>query len=268
MTMKKLELLPRAEKIRNDEFCEQRLAPQVTKKRDMSTLRGILIIITIGLMFAADSFLFIGIGTGCFIYTFSKYSGNTYPSKITVKNTLWSKFPSVVLGIALVFVGIIGVVTELNGSELLTSKVVKKLLTIFISIVLCGFFIRLVYLIAATLALCKRKKNCTTPVMAEFIGYAAINSDISINRDEIPGLDPLYKYYYEAVNYRFSVSENSPMLKDIESNFEIYIDPDQPDVYYLEEMSEDNKRIFFNYFITFGIAIIFPLALALPFILH
>ena len=267
MTMKKLELLPRAERIRNEEFDEKRPEPKVVKKRDMSTPWAILIITTLGLSCVADSMLIIGVGTSFFLMAFSKYKGNDL-SVIKEKGTLWKKFPYIVLGTALIFDGIIGTVSELSGSETLTSKVVKKLLTVFIAIVLCGFIIRLIFLLAATVALRKRKKRCTSPVMAEFIGYAAINYDISLNREEPHGLDPLFRYHYEAVSYRFAVSENSPLLEDIESNFEIYIDPDQPDAYYLEEMSEDNKRIFFNYFITFGIAIIFPLALALPFILH
>lgn len=266
MTMKKLELLPRAERIRNEYFDEQP-KPTVVKKRDTTTAWGILVICTLGLMCVADSMVFIGIGIGFFLWEFSKYTGNDL-SVIKEKETLWKKFPAIVLGIALIFDGIIGTIEELSGSDFLTSKVIKKLTTVFIAIVLSGFLIRLIFLLAATVALWKRKKRCTSPVMAEFIGYAAINSDISLNREEPHGLDPLFRYHYEAVSYRFAVSENSPLLEDIESNFEIYIDPDQPDAYYLEEMSEDNKRIFFNYFITFGIAIIFPLALVLPFILH
>jgi hypothetical protein len=266
MTMKKLELLPRAERIRNEYFDEQP-KPTVVKKRNMSIAWGILVIITLVLSCFDNSIIISGIGAGCLLGEFSKYTGNDL-SVIKEKDTLWKKFPVIVFGTALIFTGIIGTVSVASGSETLTSKVLKKLLTVFIAIVLCGFIIRLIFLLAATVALRKRKKRCTSPVMAEFIGYAAINSDISLNREEPHGLDPLFRYHYEAVSYRFAVSENSPLLEDIESNFKIYIDPDQPDAYYLEEMSEDNKRIFFNYFITFGIAIIFPLALALPFILH
>lgn len=265
--MKKLYLLPRAERIKTDEFCEQKARPIVKKKRDMKTVWGILVICTVVLMCAAGSVAFISLGIACFILTFSKPPAKADLSGTRTKNILWNNIPSCVVGIALIFCGIIGCVSELGGSDGFTSKLLGKLVKVFFAIILFVFLVRLLQLIAATIALQKRKKRCTSPVTAEFIGYASHTTDISMNREAPPGVDPLFRYDYEALNYRFAVSEDSPLLEEIKDRFEIYIDPDQPDAYYHKEMSEDNKEIFINYLITVGLYIILPACFLIPIIL-
>lgn len=255
--MKKNNLLPRAEKISIDELYSQEIKAKPAKERLVKG-REIFAVITIITALFLQSVILIAMGIAVIVGSMQKGDGKLRVNNKDVKYTLWNILFFVFIGIALIFVGIIGFLMEIGISDKLSGKLFKIAFMILIALIILAFIIRLLHILAATIALKIRKKKCTVPVMAEFIGYAANSYDISMNREAAPGIDPLYKYYFEGVNYRFAISENSPMLSETGSNFEIMIHPKKPDVYYLKEMSDDNYKILCNYSILLVKVILIP----------
>ncbi|MCR4795649.1 MULTISPECIES: hypothetical protein [Ruminococcus] len=255
--MKKFSLLPRAEKITVAELYSHKIKSKSSKDR-LVTGWEIFAVITIVTALFLQSAILIAMGISAIVLSMQKGDGKLEHNGKVIKHNLWTALPFFLSGLALIFVGIIGLLMEIGISDKLSGKLFKMAAIIFLALIVLAFIIRLLHILAATVALKIRKKKCTVPVMAEFIGYAANSYDISMNREAPPGIDPLYKYYFEGVNYRFAVSENSPMLSEIGSNFEIMIDSEKPDVYYIEEMSHDNYEILCDYCILLVKVILIP----------
>ena len=97
-----------------------------------------------------------------------------------------------------------------------------------------------IYTIGAFAAYSGRRKKCTLPVKAEPCGYT-----------ETPGGSdsytsyPMFKYHYNGRVYRF-IAKDYSYCQTVSSNktgdFEVFINPDKPDVYYAEHLFGIEER--------------------------
>lgn len=233
--MKKISLLPRAEKIPADRVHDN----ETIKVKGFGIKVNIwvliaLFLITIGSMCVMPSLLIIMFGALFILMSFNK-SGSFEKSERIARNTMWNRLPFLFIGIFLEILGIAVIIIGKKGREQ-GGRVFRILILLFCVALVLLMIGRLVFLISCIRAVSKRKEECTDRVFAEPGGFAG-EADIMEGNVDLsdPNIGFVYRYYYQGEYYRFIIYEGRDALILDDGKLEVYIDPDQPDRYYSDQ---------------------------------
>lgn len=262
--MKKFGLLPRAEKISSDSLYDN----ETIKDKRFGIKVNVwvfiaLFLILIILMFTLSNLFYIMFGAVFILGAFNK-SGKIESNDEIVRNTMWSRLPFLFAGIFVEIIAIFFITMNKKGEEQ-ASRILGKLLLLFIVAIVLVVISRLIFLIACICAVSKRKKVCTDRVSAEpdgFVGKVDISEENADLSD--PDIGFVYKYFYQGEYYRFIVSEGKYDLIFEDGNLEVYIDPDQPDRYYSKKLfmyRAENLKLFIKSLLIILIVIFFSVCL-------
>lgn len=254
--MKKLSLLPRAERISIDEAngitaARKGIGEKITDiAYACMTLVGFAFLLIFFLTGSAAVLPFFALLFGAIsVFLSFDTSANVRINGRKVENTASNRSPFFYVGAVFIFLGV------LLGSGNSALELMIVLIAVF------GNVTCLALISAAAADKSKRKRRCTERVYAEPNGYTISGDTTKSNSGEAVFYDePVYRYYYQGQNYRLIVSKDSASLFGSDSSFEIYIDPDDPQCYYLEQLfagsTQQVKRLLIVFIIMLAAAFI------------
>ena len=158
----------------------------------------------------------------------------------SLKITLKSNIPFLIIGVILIIIGILVDMETVDLDRERSSEAFGRLFFAVLTLALGG---SLIFLAVKAAAIAKRKKECTESVVAELYDYRDPGNIAEITGYDISLVgDPVYKYYCQGNVYKFAITENVPVRYAKSRSLEIFVDPEQPERYYSERLFGQNAK--------------------------
>lgn len=258
----KINLLPKAECLFLDEQFSQETV--YTKKSIGLKTPSWVYFVLLGIMLIVafiNIFVLMLIFGSTFILAGLSRTGSLRRNKVRIKNTVWNRLPFVMGGIFVIFLDIAMFVENKDDKQ--GDIVLFSLMKLFIAVTGVLAAGRLIYLIVTSIAISKRKKRCTEAVWAEFVGLTT-DPDHCSEDSTYRGLrDYIFIYHFEGNDYRLIVDSFTPNIDGL-SSIELYVDPEQPELYYSKQLFIYNRKNLSNFFITFIFWVLFTAMIWVP----
>lgn len=238
--MKKLNILPLAEKISADDIYKPAPVEREFKISFPPMTYLILFAVMIVCAFVCLPLCMILFGA-LFTMAGLDSSGNIRHNGRRVENNAWNRLPFLLIGLLICSMTIVIVLSNINKgarNSYDTSKanIVLGLFALAVAAIIIG---RLIFLVVNAFAISSRKKHCTCPVHVEGDTLSFYAVDPSQNT-EAHYSNPVYKYYYEGESYRFADHESLVSFFNDQPVLQVYIDPDEPERYYSPHLFKQN----------------------------
>lgn len=242
--MREFGLLPTAERIYVDGMDTNEIYDESAEDNN----RGIALptwvfyvffVILIALMVVDQNVFLICFGIFFILLAITKW-GKRRLNVQSLKITLKSNIPFLIIGVILISIGIL---VDMETVDIDNEKTSIVFGTLFFSALTLALGGRLIFLSVKAAAISKRKKECTESVVAEHYSYRDPGNLAEITGYDISLVgDPVYKYYCQGNVYKFAITENIPVRYDKNRSIEIFVDPEQPERYYSEKLFCRNAK--------------------------
>ena len=231
--MKKLNILPLAEKISADDIYK----PAPTEKGFKITFPFYVYLSMFAVMIICAficlplcMFLF----GASFVMAGLDSSGTIRHNRKVVENNAWNRLPFLIIGLLVCSMTVAVTVSSIKNkgsrgsADMSSANIILTLFALAVAAIIIG---RLIFLVINVLAVSSRKRHCTCPVHIEGDTLSFYEADPIQNNQTHHG-DPVYKYYYEGESYRFADHESLTSFFSEHPVLQVYIDPDEPERYY------------------------------------
>lgn len=239
--MKKLHILPLAEKISSDVIYKPEPVERKFKISIPSYVYLIIFLITFASAFVCLPLCMILFGALFTMAGLDSSETNRHNGKRAESN-IWDRLPFLLVGLSMCsmaenitssYIKIKGI---RNSQDISGVDTVIKLFALAAATILIG---RLIFLVVNALAISSRKRHCTYPVYVIGDTLSFFEADPSQNIK--PNFSkPVYNYYYEGEIYRFADHESLTSFFNEQPELQVYIDPDEPERYYSPHLFKQN----------------------------
>lgn len=255
--MKKLSLLPKAEKIPLNSYlyyAKEDIMPELNLKLWVTI---IILVVWVVSWFYSPVLFAVLFGMSFITVAFNALRFST-GNALERESTIWKRISYVLVGVFCIIAGI-AMRVELESDKGLA--VFFMLLKWYFVVVFLTMGGRLIYIIACARAISKRKICCTERVIAEHDPfrnnidkgqakefYESVYRSLDFNdperQKEFFSIYRRYGYEYEDGFYRLMISEHITDTLADKSSIELFIDPQQPECFYTEWLEKGNKLKF------------------------
>ena len=258
----KINLLPRAEWLSLDEQFSQETV-YTRKSVGIKTPTWVFFVLFVLMLIFAfiNIIILLFIFGATFVLAGLSNTGKLRSNGVTVKNTMWNRLPLLLAGICVIFFGIAVFFEKKDDKQ--GDIVFFSLAKLFIAVVGLIAAGRLIYLIATSIAISARKKRCTEAVFAEPAGFTTDSDHNSEDSTNLGDRDYIFIYHFEGNNYRL-IADSFTRNIDGLSSFELYVDPEQPELYYSKQLFSYNRRKISSFFKTLLFWLLFTAVLWVP----
>lgn len=233
--MKKLNILPLAEKISADDIYKPAPVEREFKISFPPMTYLILFAVMIVCAFVCLPICMLLFGAA-FVMAGLDSSGTIKHNGRAVENTAWNRLPFLLIGLLVCAMTIVITLSGIknkgsrnsDSEDISGANIVLGLFALAVAAIIIG---RLIFLVVNAFAISSRKKHCTCPVHVEGDTLSFYAVDPSQNT-EAHYSNPVYKYYYEGESYRFADHESLVSFFNDQPVLQVYIDPDEPERYY------------------------------------
>ena len=241
--MKKLNILPLAEKISADDIYKPAPVEREFKISFPPMTYFILFAVMIVCAFVCLPLCMLLFGAA-FVMVGLDSSVNIRHNGRRVENNAWNRLPFLLIGLLVCAMTIVITLSSIknkgsrnsDSEHISGANIVLKLFALAVAAILIG---RLIFLVVNALAISSRKKHCTCPVHVEGDTLSFYEADPSQNTNP-KFSNPVYKYYYEGESYRFADHESLTSFFNEQPELQVYIDPDEPERYYSPHLFKQN----------------------------
>jgi YHS domain-containing protein len=250
--MKKISILPLAEKTEAGEIYTGDCSEDKFKIKIPFCVYLILFCVMMVSLFISPVMLFMTAGI-LLILAGIDSGGITSHSGRVVENNLWNNLPFLIIGISIVLITIAVAVspkTYENGVETRHPDSIGKIIMLILAVTAAIMIGRFIYLVITAFAIADRKRACTCPVSVEPGGNTAFYSAVPQDTESVRAGRSIYKYYYEGETYWFIDHENHWSSSYDPKNTQIYIDLNEPERYYEEQLFSENAKKLKGFLIT------------------
>lgn len=242
--MKDSKLLPLAKQIYVDGMDEPYYPPLDEHENEGFMIPGYLFILAFILIFvlvAADKKQIALACFGLFFFFFGLSGGGR--RRIGIRNFIPNLKKNTIFPIAGLIVFCIGAFGDLEKLDDQTEMNTGMFAVFFFGVLILLFLGRLTFLLIKASAISKRKQQCTYLVTAVLHNYEDPENTAKLSGYSVTLVgDPIYKYQYHGMTYKFPIIDNVPARFDRNTVLELYIDPDQPERFYEEQIFSMNAR--------------------------
>lgn len=227
--MKKFDLLPRAEKITLENGYGNN--KNIGLNMNVWVFSAIICAVVMSMCFNP----FFGVDMLGVLFILVAFSEVRISTKTGIKPES-IRFPFLFAGIFMIIVGVS--LKALYYDDAKGGEIFLKLINVFVAVIALVMIVRLVFLIARGKAIAKRQTECTEYVLAEPNGYIEFAENTPESGEgKIVNLDTsLYRYCYQEEDYQFATQTDPAFLESDDVNIELYIDPDQPERFYSDQL--------------------------------
>lgn len=236
--MKELGLLPRAKKMSGDGLHDDEKTKNERHKRHMNFFVFLPFFIVFMAMAFISPYVFWFMVAAAVVCAGLFPMGELEKNGIKVANTLWNRLPFLFVGIFIIIIGIT-MIAETKDDEL-GDRVLGMLLMPYLLSIAGALFGRAIFLMFKARAVSNRRKKCTLSVLAEMEGSPVeeLPSGLKLRLDKEGDLQ--CTYCYEGETYQFILPERELAgYYEGETAFELLIDPDKPERYYMKDLFEE-----------------------------
>lgn len=260
--MKKLHILPLAEKITADNLYS---APTERKLPSVKIPSAVYTVLAVISFIACYTDPVIGIIAFGILFIVAGIDGKTGKNKkgTTVEKMIWTRLPLLFMGIFFILTSIFILISE-EPSRSANTDMTRAYFMLMLKLFLIAFAVlgisRLIMLVTVELALRSRREHCGTLVHIE-PDIAAADCTVTASDTEYKCHVPVYKYYYEGKGYRFTDHSRDLYFFSPTDSSLVYVDPEKPDRYYSPNLFADNGENLIEFLQFLGYMFVFSIPL-------